>query len=121
MNKIRQRYLIFEILCEDTTSFSDQLVIRTIWQKINQIFGEIVAFKTGLWLITWDDAHNKGILRLDHFVDSEVITALSFIQEIKGNRVIFHTRKTTGTIKKAKTLWQSIFDVPLPAEKKDHL
>lgn len=114
MRTIRQRYVLFEIFAQKNQNFTDKKVLRVIWQKLSQIFGEIISFKAGLWLIAWDPINLKGILRCDHLVDEKIIATLGLIQNINGIPVIFHTRKTTGTIKKAQSHWKSIFKLPIP-------
>ena len=117
MTGIRQRYIVFEILCEQDTHFSEKALIRAIWQKMNQVFGEIISFKAGLWMISWDIENNKGILRTDHLVDTEIIATLSLIRIVNKKPLIIHTRKTTGTIKKAKSYWKELFHLPIPENK----
>ena len=114
MNKIRQRYIIFEVLAPNGTTFSDKVMIRTIWQKLLEIFGEQTSFKAGLWLIEWDPVLMKGILRTDHLIDSEIIATLAIIRKITKIPVIVHTRKSTGTIKKAKSICKDIFQISFP-------
>lgn len=113
MKKIRQRYIVFEIFTQNNQNFSEKSILKAIWKKLSQIFGEIISFKSGLWMVMWDENHLKGILRTDHFVDTEIIATLAMIKNINQCPVIFHSRKTTGTIKTAKKIWKDIFQIPL--------
>ena len=114
MNKIRQRYIIFEIFTKDDVILQEQAIIRKIWKKLLKIFGENRSFKAGLWIIAWDPINLKGILRFDHMIKSEIITTLALIKSIDATPVIFHCRKTTGTIKKGRKIWEEAFNLPIP-------
>jgi RNase P/RNase MRP subunit POP5 len=74
-----------------------------------RLFGENTTYQVGLWMIRWDAEHNIGILRCDNITKSEVIAALALIKTIKSIPVLFHTRKTSGTIKKTLKLWRQYF------------
>jgi RNase P/RNase MRP subunit POP5 len=60
------------------------------------------ANKIGLWLVELNVNENYGILRCSHETKEIIITALTLIQEINGNRVILSPVKTSGTIKSLK-------------------
>ncbi len=109
MKYIRQRYILFEILTETPVSIDKDAVVRKIWKKLIRLFGEFTTFHVGLWMIRWDPERNMGILRCDNITKSEVIAVLSLIKHIKSLPVIFHTRKTSGTIKKTLRLWRYYF------------
>jgi RNase P/RNase MRP subunit POP5 len=57
------------------------------------------ANKIGLWLVEFNSEENYGVIRFSHETKEIIITALTLIQEINGNRVIFSPIKTSGTIK----------------------
>jgi RNase P/RNase MRP subunit POP5 len=60
------------------------------------------ANKIGLWLVELDLKDNFGIIRCSHETKEIIISALTLIQEINGNRVILSPIKTSGTIKSLK-------------------
>ena len=113
MHKIRQRYIIFEIFSLKESEIDEKKLIRVMWQKLQQLFGEQKSFKAGLWIIYWDSIQSKGILRVDHLLKSEILTVFAFMDSIDKLSVIVHSRKITGTIKKAKKIYTEIFNLPI--------
>ena len=109
MQYIRQRYILFEIITESPVSIEKNAVVRKIWKKLIRLFGEFTTFHVGLWMIRWDPDQKIGILRCDNITKAEVIAILGLIKHINSTPVIFHTRKTSGTIKKTLRLWRQYF------------
>jgi RNase P/RNase MRP subunit POP5 len=107
----RQRYVLFEYLnFAIDVEIPEKEVIRTIWKTLTQLFGEYTAYKTGLWLIEFNPDLKYGIIRCNNITKDQIITALAFIQEIRDARVIIHSIKTSGTIKKVKDVQKHFFD-----------
>lgn len=107
----RQRYVLFEYLHFDPkVEITEKDVIRAIWKTLTLLFGEYVAYKTGLWLIEFDPTHKYGIIRCNNITKEQLISSLAFIYEIRNSRVIFHSLKTSGTIKKIKEFQHQFFD-----------
>lgn len=117
MKYIRQRYVLFEYISDDNTLFDKDELLRSIWHQVISFFGEHTTFHAGLWMIRFDPIHKIGILRMDNVTRLQVVAAMALVKNVKGRRIIFHTRKTSGTIKKTLTLWKTYFSsVPPPRE-----
>lgn len=98
----RNRYILFKILNEGffTIDYSD--ILKSIWKSIWRFFGMKEANKIGLWMVEFDLKNGFGIIRCSHQTKEIIITALSFITEINGNKIILSPVKTSGTIKSIK-------------------
>lgn len=99
VKKERQRYVLFKIIGENMVSFEKKELLNSIWNSIWRYFGMKEANKIGLWLLELDLENKYGILRCSHNTKDVIISALSFIKEINGTRVILSPIKTSGTIK----------------------
>jgi RNase P/RNase MRP subunit POP5 len=56
------------------------------------------ANKIGLWLVELNIDEGYGIIRCSHLTKETIITAISLVKEIEGNKVILSPFKTSGTI-----------------------
>ena len=111
MHLQRQRYLLFEYFLFDiNTQLTEKEVIQAIWTSFTRLFGEYDAYKTGLWMINFDPTNRWGILRCNNITDKKLIASLAFIRNIKNKNVIFHTIKSSGTIKKIKKIQKQFFN-----------
>ncbi|MHA1721230.1 MAG: Rpp14/Pop5 family protein [Promethearchaeota archaeon] len=118
MKYIRQRYILFEVICPSKQNFNKEVIIKAIGKKLIKFFGEYNTFKVGLWMIRWDPQNQIGILRVDNVSKYHVISAMFLIKEINSSPVIFHTRKTSGTIKRTLKIWRQIFSCLPPRQEK---
>jgi len=114
MKYIRQRYVLFEIISNSVLDLEKDMILHAIWKQLIKTFGEKITFLAGLWMIRWDPIRKVGILRCDNITLGEVIAGLALITHINNISVIFHTRKTSGTIKKTLLLWRQAFDFDPP-------
>ncbi len=111
MHLQRQRYLLFEYVSFDPNfNVSEKDLIRTIWKSVTRVFGEYIAHKTSLWMIEFNPSKKFGIIRCNNITRDQVIASLALIQEIKNHPVIFHSIKTSGTIKKIQKIQKQYFD-----------
>ncbi|MCF2138891.1 MAG: Rpp14/Pop5 family protein [Candidatus Lokiarchaeota archaeon] len=121
MKYIRQRYVLFEILSPsefEKVHISPDQIIRELWNQVQNLYGQKGTFKAGLWMIRWDPEHRIGIIRCDNVSKWELIASMAFISKINRIPVIFHSRKTSGTIKKTLKIWREIFkSIPPPRDK----
>lgn len=60
------------------------------------------ANKIGLWISQLNLEEGYGIIRCSHQTKEIIISALTLIKEINGNKVILSPIKTSGTIKTIK-------------------
>ena len=98
----RQRYILFKVLKEKEADFEQQEVIKAIWQSIWRYFGLKEANKMGLWLIEFNLEAGYGIIRSSHQTKEILISSLTLVNEISGEKVILSPIKTSGTIKSIK-------------------
>ncbi|MHA1776836.1 MAG: hypothetical protein DRO88_06700 [Promethearchaeia archaeon] len=121
MKTIRQRYVLFEVFTLPKNVsihiFKEQ-IMKVIWDQMQILFGQKICFKAGLWMIRWDPINRIGIIRCDNVSKWELITSMTFITRIERIPVIFHTRKTSGTIKKTLKIWREIFNT-IPPKRDD--
>ena len=116
MHLQRQRYILFSYLPIGSDkdqkilySLGEKEIIHALWSSLLSLFGEYYAYKSGLWMIRYDQEKKWGIIRCDNVTKERVITALSFITEIRNQKIIFHTLKTSGTIKKILKVQRELF------------
>ena len=89
-------------------------IINSVWESIWKYFGLKEASKVGLWLLDFNFTEGFGLFRCSHNTKETVISALTLITEISGNKVIFSPIKTSGTIrsiKKAKELMINTYKI----------
>lgn len=80
-------------------SIDQKSVVKAIWHSIWRYFGLKEANKIGLWLIELDLLNHYGIVRCSHQTKEFIVSALTMITEIYGEKIIFSPIKTSGTIK----------------------
>jgi len=114
MKYLRQRYILFEYFIDSDQSIPEEPIVQAIWKQLIHFFGEYNTFHVGLWMIRYDAAHRIGILRCDNITKTQVIASLALIKTVQNYSIVFHTRKTTGTIKKALELWREAFNLTPP-------
>ena len=109
MKKERQRYLLFKIITENEIIIEERDLIKAIWSSIWRYFGMKEATKTGLWLLELNIEQNYGILRCSHETKESIISALTLITTINGERIVVSPIKTSGTVKAIKKIRDSLF------------
>ena len=117
MKTIRQRYVLFEIILPTDVSakeISQELIMKALWDSLSTLFGQKKTYNSGLWMIRWDMVHRIGIIRVDNVSKLELIASMAFIRKLEGTPVIFHTRKTSGTVKKTLKRWREFFSTEPP-------
>lgn len=117
MKFIRQRYILFEIIVPEqyiNHQITKDDILKEIWNQVSTLFGQKVSFRAGLWMIRWDPVHRIGILRCDNITKLEIIASATFITKIQNIPVIFHSRKTSGTVKKTLKKWREHFSIEPP-------
>ncbi len=117
MKNIRQRYILFEIILPPKApamEISQELIMKALWDSLFTLFGQKKTFNAGLWMIRWDSMHRIGIIRVDNVSKLELIASMAFIRKLEGVPVIFHSRKTSGTVKKTLKRWREFFKTEPP-------
>ena len=95
----RQRYILFKVISEHNTHLNKQVILNSIWASLWKYFGLKEASKVGLWLVDINFLEGFGIIRCSHQTKEIVISALTLITEISGNKIVISPIKTSGTIR----------------------
>ncbi|MFW9771396.1 MAG: Rpp14/Pop5 family protein [Promethearchaeota archaeon] len=109
--KERQRYILFSIIKEDKIKIDQNDILKAVWQSIWRYFGLKEANKIGLWLVELDLQNFYGIIRCSHQTKELIISALTLITEINGEKIIISPIKTSGTIKALNKIKDAIIDI----------
>jgi len=116
MKRERQRYIVFDLICDDPSISSDDLKI-TLWKHHGCLFGEYGTSKAGLWLIHFDPTLKRGVIRCSLSTLNQVrasLASLCYVRKKNSNKdskipVIFHVIGVSGTILSVK---RKYFHVP---------
>jgi RNase P/RNase MRP subunit POP5 len=95
----RQRYIMFKIIKDKQTTFTEGEFIRKLWDSVWRYFGMAASIKVGLWLLELNFESSYGIIRFSSNSKEIIISALGLIRHINNKRVILSPIKTSGTIK----------------------
>jgi RNase P/RNase MRP subunit POP5 len=90
------------VISEQNVSLDKQKILNSIWGALWKYFGLKEASRVGLWLVDLDFLKGIGIIRCSHHTKEIVISALTFITEISGKKIILSPIKTSGTIRSIK-------------------
>lgn len=104
----RSRYILFKLIKEENVNFEPQVILNAIWKSIWRFFGMKEANKVGLWLIEYNNDKGFGLIRCAHQTKELIITAISLVNDISGNKIILSPIKTSGTIKTIKEFQKSL-------------
>ena len=94
-DKERQRYILFKIISEGGINERD--FISAIWKNIYQLYGDVGASQTGLWLVEYEK-DRYGIIRTNLQGVVMVKTTLAMIRRIYEQNCILVVIGTSGTI-----------------------
>lgn len=83
-------------------------IINSVWASIWKYFGLKEASRVGLWLLDINFNDGLGIFRCSHSTKEVVMSALTLITEISGNKVVISPMKTSGTIRSIKKIRELI-------------
>ena len=111
VKKERQRYILFRIIKENEVDIDQNIILKAIWQSIWRYFGLKEANKIGLWLVELDLQNCYGIIRCSHQTKEFIISALTLITEINGEKIILSPIKTSGTIKALNKIKEAIINI----------
>lgn len=96
----RNRYLVFRV--ESNGKFERKPVVDAIWSSLLRLHGEVGASKTSLWVMDWDKAKGKGILKVNHKSVEVVASSIVTVKEIGKSRAVVTVEKTAGSLRKAR-------------------
>ncbi len=95
----RHRYILFKVISEHNTPLNKQAILNSIWTSLWKYFGLKEASRVGLWLVDINFLEGFGIIRCSHQTKEIVISALTLMTEISGQKIVLSPIKTSGTIR----------------------
>ncbi|TFG06018.1 MAG: hypothetical protein EU536_00310 [Promethearchaeota archaeon] len=98
-DKEHQRYILFELIADSMIDEKD--LIRTIWRNLFQLYGDVGASNTGLWLVEYEK-NKYGIIRTNDHAVTMIKATLAIIRQVNGIKCIFSVKGVSGTIKSLK-------------------
>jgi len=102
----RKRYIVFEVLYDGSLNFNDMNSL--IMNSFKKLFGDYGISEFNIKLLQYDDKLKRGILRTNNVSKEAVIAGLSFIREINGKPISIYPIKTSGTLKKAREILNTL-------------
>jgi len=87
------------VISEHSKPFNKQEILNSIWTSLWKYFGLKEASRVGLWMVDINFLEGFGIIRCSHHTKEIVISALTLITEISGNKIVLSPIKTSGTIR----------------------
>lgn len=100
MKNIRKRYIALKI--DNPQLVDERLLMRAIWDKIYELFGEVGASQTALSKIQYDKNHGIIILRCSHKKLDETVAAVAALTEIDNSLIVPQVIAISGTLKALK-------------------
>jgi RNase P/RNase MRP subunit POP5 len=98
------------MISEHNSSLDKRMILNSLWASLWKYFGLKEASRVGLWLVDINFIDGFGIIRCSHQTKEMVISALSLITEISGNKIILSPIKTSGTIRRIKITKKSLLE-----------
>lgn len=96
----KNRYLSFELLSGRKAVRED--VVKAVWSVALRFLGELKASSMSLWIMDWDDAAQRGILKVNHKSIKDLRTGLSMLSAVGGAQAAVRVLGVSGTLKKAR-------------------
>jgi ribonuclease P/MRP protein subunit POP5 len=100
----KKRYIAFQVISEESETFSYSDLEQAIWNTSLDFLGEYGVSKTSIWLMKdcWDQNKQMGIIRCNHKSVHSVITSLGLISRLGDTKITIKILKVSGTIKTVK-------------------
>lgn len=96
----RKRYVAFHVHSE--APLKREEVIRTVWNEVLDFLGESTASEVNLWVMSFDEASQKGFLACSHREVGKVKAVLALVSVVNGKKVFIQALGVSGTIKALK-------------------
>ena len=87
------------MISEHSKPLNKQEILNSIWTSLWKYFGLKEASRVGLWLVDINFLEGFGIIRCSHQTKEIVISALTLMTEISGQKIVLSPIKTSGTIR----------------------
>jgi len=99
----RKRYILFEIISDKEIGF--ELSKRAILDSTEKLIGSLGISKADLRLLPDFYSKNRGVISVNHDYIPKIKLAVTLIQRIGSQDVIFHTKRVFGTLRKIKNMF----------------
>jgi ribonuclease P/MRP protein subunit POP5 len=96
----RNRYLAFEVDAEGP--LDRKPVVDAVWGSLMRLHGELGAAKTSLWVMDWDPAKRRGVIKTNHMGTEILRSSIALVREIDGKKAAVHVRRSSGTLRGAR-------------------
>ncbi|MFW9986820.1 MAG: Rpp14/Pop5 family protein [Candidatus Odinarchaeota archaeon] len=101
--RTRKRYLAVQLYSKGELP-TESNFRNTIWQQLQELYGELGVSRIGFWLIAYHLDSQTAILRCQHDQVRPLRAALATIQSSNSTPLIFQVVGISGTIRKAVSL-----------------
>ncbi len=98
----RNRYLTFSLSCDAKVGRKE--AVDSIWSSLLNMYGEVGASKTSMWVMDYDPNTKKGIVKVNHKSVETLRSSMTVVKEIGGRRARIDVLRSSGTLKKAREL-----------------
>jgi len=96
----RNRYLVFEMVTD--ANVNRKQAVDAIWGSLLRMYGEAGAAKTSMWVMDYEPAKKKGILKVNHMSANMLRACITVVTNISGRKARIDVLKTSGTLRKAR-------------------
>jgi ribonuclease P/MRP protein subunit POP5 len=96
----KNRYVAFALNCGRKCSRDE--VVKAVWNTVIRFLGEINAGTLSLWVMDWDDASQRGILKTTNKSIKDLRLGLTMLSKIGENNASVNVMHVSGTLKKAR-------------------
>lgn len=96
----KSRYLVLELRADEKLSKRD--VGRALWNSVLGLLGELGASKLNLWIIDWDEAKNRGVVKVTRDSVDDMRASVSLVSEVGGVGVVPRIALVSGTLNRAR-------------------
>lgn len=99
----KKRYLAFEIISKKKIEKFSK-VSEAFWQSSLSFIGEKEMARANIWLLPdmWNEAKQRGIIKINNKYLHEIKAALTLIKKINRQNIIVRSLGVSGILKKAK-------------------
>ncbi|MBD3388205.1 MAG: hypothetical protein GF416_03925 [Candidatus Altiarchaeales archaeon] len=98
----RNRYIVFEVISDSKPDRKS--VVDAVWGSLLRLHGELGASRTSMWVMDYDPEKKRGILKVNHSSVDVLKSSMAVVKEIRRQKAIINTVKTSGTLRKAREI-----------------
>lgn len=99
----KNRYLVYEVTAGAPAKGED--LGKAIWKSALDLIGELGVARSGLRVVDFDDAKQKGVVKVNHKSVEEGRLILALVKEANKKPVALSVIGVSGILKKARGKW----------------